>query len=155
MFLKSCLRNLCGTFWNLFHDQLGDKPKFVFSPDVIPCGWLGLKHQPTYLLKSSSVPLPRRPSKQIVYQQERVWKYAKELVPFGWLIFDIQRPVNRESSYQGEIQPIASHESLNHCSHYTSALVWRGFENNEVEWTLREKLKRQYSRMLDALQIGP
>ena len=30
---------LCsGTFCNLFNEQLEDKPKFVFSPDVIFCG---------------------------------------------------------------------------------------------------------------------
>ena len=32
-------------FYNLFNEQLGDKLKFVLSPDVILCGWLGSKHQ--------------------------------------------------------------------------------------------------------------
>ena len=35
------------TFYNLFNEKLGDKLKFVFSPDVILCGWLGSKHQLT------------------------------------------------------------------------------------------------------------
>ena len=34
-------------FYNLFNELLGDKLKFVFSPDVILCGWLGLKHELT------------------------------------------------------------------------------------------------------------
>ena len=32
---------------DLWNEWLGDRVKFVFSPDVILCGWLGLKHQPT------------------------------------------------------------------------------------------------------------
>ena len=40
-FLKSCLEFLCGTFYNLFNEELRDKLKFVFNPDVILCGWLG------------------------------------------------------------------------------------------------------------------
>ena len=32
---------------NLLFEWLGDKLKFVFSPDVILCGWLGSKHQLT------------------------------------------------------------------------------------------------------------
>ena len=32
---------LCEMFYNLFHEHLGEKLKFVFSPDVILCGWLG------------------------------------------------------------------------------------------------------------------
>ena len=39
--MKISLKFLCGTFYNLFNDWLGDKLKFVFSPDVILCGWLG------------------------------------------------------------------------------------------------------------------
>ena len=38
---------LCGTFYNLFNEQLRDKLKFVFNPDVILCGWLGSKHHQT------------------------------------------------------------------------------------------------------------
>ena len=35
----------CGMMtWN---EYLGDRGKFVFSPDVILCGWLGSKHQLT------------------------------------------------------------------------------------------------------------
>ena len=37
-------------FYNLFNEQLGDKLKFVLSPDVILCGWLGSKHQLTNYL---------------------------------------------------------------------------------------------------------
>ena len=29
------------------NEQLWDRVKFVFSPDVILCGWLGSKHQLT------------------------------------------------------------------------------------------------------------
>ena len=29
------------------NEQLGDRVKFVFSLDVILCGWLGSKHQLT------------------------------------------------------------------------------------------------------------
>ena len=34
-------------FYNLFNEKLGDKLEFVFSPDVILCGWLDSKHQLT------------------------------------------------------------------------------------------------------------
>ena len=33
---------------DLWNEQLGDRTKFVFSPDSILCGRLGLKHQLTY-----------------------------------------------------------------------------------------------------------
>ena len=33
--------------YSLFNEQLGDKLKFVFSPDVTLCGSLGSKHQLT------------------------------------------------------------------------------------------------------------
>ena len=32
---------------DLWNDWLGNRVKFVFSPDVILCGWLGSKHQLT------------------------------------------------------------------------------------------------------------
>ena len=32
----------------LWNESIGDKLKFVFSPDVILCGSLGSKHQLTY-----------------------------------------------------------------------------------------------------------
>ena len=32
---------------DLWNEQLRDRLKFVFSPDVILCGWLGSKHQLT------------------------------------------------------------------------------------------------------------
>ena len=38
---------MCEMFYNLFNEYLGDKLKFVFSSDVILCGWLGSKHQLT------------------------------------------------------------------------------------------------------------
>ena len=41
---------IIGAIWtskNYRAEQLGDKLKFVFSPDVILCGWLGSKHQLT------------------------------------------------------------------------------------------------------------
>ena len=42
MFVKSVSKELFIFFmWNV----LGDKLEFVFSPDVILCGWLGSKHQ--------------------------------------------------------------------------------------------------------------
>ena len=31
---------------DLWNEWLGDRAKFVFSPDVILCGWLDSKHQP-------------------------------------------------------------------------------------------------------------
>ena len=37
-FLKSCLKMLRGTFYTLVNEELGDKLKFMFSPDVILYG---------------------------------------------------------------------------------------------------------------------
>ena len=45
VFIKSCLNFLCGTFYNLFNEQLRDTLKFVFSPNVILSGWLCSMHQ--------------------------------------------------------------------------------------------------------------
>ena len=42
---ESCFTFLCEMLHNLVHEQQGDRLKFVFSPDVIPCGLLGSKHQ--------------------------------------------------------------------------------------------------------------
>ena len=43
----------CGMMTCGISEQLGDRVKFVFSPDVILCGWLGSKHQLTVFVSLS------------------------------------------------------------------------------------------------------
>ena len=45
-------------FDDSWSEYLGDRVKFVFSPDVILCGWLGSRHQLTHQLQNTVVVSP-------------------------------------------------------------------------------------------------
>ena len=40
-----CLRKTDSWYNDLWNELVGDRPKFVFSPDAVLCGWMGSKHQ--------------------------------------------------------------------------------------------------------------
>ena len=129
--------------------------KVSFSPDIIPCGWLGSNHQFTSSTSPVQQPTARKSNKSVGSH------VLKKLSNFRWhctwvddndarwlvdsrSVFDARSAANvtlrRKSSHQ-----IRS-KSFMHCSYHISQYVWRDFgEEMKLSESGRQKLEWQIS----------
>ena len=119
-------------FNNLFNVLLGDKLKFVFSPDVILCGWLGWKHQTTNWLLRLPTPTPNHQQDKKTYfcrvNTKRVtmklyfWKQLRQAVTKS-----LVKSFLRRSTSQVLLDEVACRGDLSglHGTSYWLASLWR------------------------------